>query len=116
MEAAVIILVIAFVLLIFSKRFKSLVRNDFYLEKPETGLKEHCKPGRKVDIRFLENKRQIGVYCSGKLIGLVPDDYRHIVERKLHEEEQATGELVKVNKHGYKIHVEMKGEVRDIVQ
>lgn len=116
MEAAIIILVIAFVLLIFSKRFKSLIRNDFYLEKPDLSLLDECKTGQKVNVRFLENQRQIGVYAAGKLIGLVPDDYRHIVERKLKEDESAAGELVKLNKHGFKIHIEMKGEVRDIVQ
>ncbi len=116
MEAAIIIILVAVALMLVAKRFKSLVRNDFYLEKPDLAMQEKVLPGDVVDFVFEESRERIAAYCHDKKIGIVPEDYQQILLRKIKEDPESKGKLVAVNKAGYKVYVEMKGEVRDIVK
>ncbi|MCF8236302.1 MAG: hypothetical protein K9G67_15970 [Bacteroidales bacterium] len=116
MEIGIIILIIAAVLLLVSKRFHNLVRNDFYLDKPDMQKQSKLKTDDKVHFRWDDRNRRIEVFAGGSKIGLVPEDYMRIVSRKLKEQEEAEGKIVAINKSGYKVHLDMKGEVRDIVK
>ncbi|MDZ7741176.1 MAG: hypothetical protein U5Q03_05340 [Bacteroidota bacterium] len=116
MEAAIIIVLVAVALLLVAKRFKSLIRNDFYLEKADFALQDKCRAGETVSFVFEESRERIAVYCKELKIGFVPEDYLLILLRRLKEDPETKGKLVAVNKAGYKVYVEMKGEVRDIVK
>jgi len=116
MEIGIIILLIAGVLLLVSKRFHNLVRNDFYLENPNMQYQGKFKTGDKVHFSWDDRNRRIEVFAGEHKIGLVPEDYMRLVSRKLKEQQEAEGELTAINKSGYKVHLEMKGEVRDIVK
>ena len=116
MEAAIIIIIVAVALLLVAKRFKNLVRNDFYLEKPDMGAQAHCELDDLLDMEYEERRNRIAVINKGRFLGYIPEDYHNIVLRKLKAEPEAKGKLVGMNRSGYKIYIEMKGEVRDIVK
>ncbi len=115
MEIALIILIVASAALLVISRFKNLVRNDFYLENPDYKTAAKCKVNDVVRIAGCEKNRKICVYFSGKKIGYIPEDYIKIVSRYLRENEEVKGKIIKITKAGIKIHVEMKGQVGDVI-
>lgn len=115
MEIALIILIIAGATILVMSRFKNLVRNDFYLEKAVLENANHCKVNDEVNILNCENDRKICVYFHDVMIGYIPEDYVKIVKRYLREKEELKGKIVKITNAGIKIHVDMKGQVGDIV-
>ncbi len=115
MEVALIIVAVFIIFLLINRRFKNLIRNDFYLEKPELNYISECKVNEKVIIKYIDNKRNIAVYCNDKKIGLIPEDYSKIIIRLLSEKEYLEGKLTGVNKNGFKIKTGLKGQVRDMI-
>lgn len=115
MEIAVVVIVIGIVFYFVSKRFTNFIRNDFYLEKPDMSKATVCKVGDVVTLRR-EGDKKIAVYDQDEKIGLIPEDYLHIVERQMKEEPDVHPKIIAINKGGFKIAMELKGEVRDIIR
>jgi hypothetical protein len=116
MEIVVIIIIVAGAFYIAAKRFKGLIRGDFYLVKPDFTLQGKCKNGDDLEVVPNGKNTKIDILCRGKKIGEIPEDYQQVVLKKMRKEGDASAKLIGMNKHGYKVSIDIKGEVGDIVK